>query len=47
MLYCAFDLYVVRTFRSAVSGEPKGSHYVVFKNALGAWVLTVLNVHRL
>src|SRR5262245_59235011 len=32
--YRAFDLCVVRTFRSAVSGEPKGSHYVVLENAL-------------
>ena len=26
--------HIVRTFRSAVSGEPKGSHYMVVKNAL-------------
>jgi AraC-like DNA-binding protein len=30
----AFELCVVRTFRSAVSGEPKGSHYSVSKSVL-------------
>lgn len=32
--YSAFDLCVARTFKPAVSGEFKGSHYIVLNSAL-------------